>query len=117
MPKQILVADDDLVLLNLYARMLAGTGLSVSYASTFAEAATLIKSHSYDLLVTDLMFPDGMGTDLIMIFERKQNQAKCILVTGSGTEVDLKQIPNLAGYFKKPLNAEAFVAAVTKLLA
>lgn len=116
-PKQILVADDDPILLNLYTRMLAGTGFSVSRASTFTEATTLINSHSYDLLVTDLMFPDGVGTDLIMIFERKQNQAKCILVTGSGTEVNLKQLPALAGYFEKPLNAEAFVATVTKLLA
>lgn len=117
MPKQILVADDDQVLLNLYTRMLAGTGFSVSRASTFAEAATLINSNSYDLLVTDLMFPDGVGTDLITIFERKQGCAKCILVTGSGTEVNLKQLPSLAGYFEKPINAEAFMAAVTKLLA
>ena len=117
MPKQILVADDDPVLLNLYTRMLAGTGFSVSRASTFAEAATLINSNSYDLLVTDLMFPDGVGTDLITIFERKQGCAKCILVTGSGTEVNLKEIPPLVGFFEKPLNAEAFLVAVVKALA
>lgn len=117
MPKQILVADDDPVLLNLYTRMLAGTGFSVSRASTFVEAVTLINSNSYDLLVTDLMFPDGVGTDLITIFERKQGCAKCILVTGSGTEINLKKIPALAGFFEKPLNAEAFLVAVTKALA
>lgn len=116
MPKQILVADDDPILLNLYSRMLAGTGFSVSFASTFIEAATLINSNRYDLLVTDLMFPDGVGTDLITIFERKQGCAKCILVTGSGTEVNLKEIPPLLGFFEKPLNAEAFLVAVTKAL-
>ena len=117
MPKQILVADDDPVLLNLYTRILAGTGYAVSLASSFAEARALINSHSYDLLVTDLMFPDGVGTDLITIFERKQGCARCILVTGSGTEINLKQIPALAGYFEKPLNAVAFITAVTKILA
>jgi len=117
MPKQILVADDDPVLLSLYTRMLAGTRYAVSRASSFAEATALINLNSYDLLVTDLMFPDGERTDLITIFERKQGCAKCILVTGSGTEVNLKQIPSLAGYFEKPLNAEAFMAAVTKILA
>ncbi|HCE98860.1 MAG TPA: hypothetical protein DER10_10235 [Elusimicrobia bacterium] len=116
MPKQILVADDDPILLNLYTRMLADTGYAVSRASSFAEAAALINSNSYDLLVTDMVFPDGLGTDLITIFERKQGCSKCILVTGSGTEINLKQIPPLAGYFEKPLNAEAFIAAVTKLL-
>lgn len=117
MPKQILVADDDLVLLNLYARMLAGTGYAVSRAATFAEAAALISSNNYDLLVTDLVFPDGMGTDLITIFERKQGCAKCILVTGAASELAQAKIPVLAGYFEKPLNADAFLAAVTKALA
>lgn len=117
MPKQILVADDDPVLLNLYTRMLAGRGYAVSCATSFTAAMALINSNSYDLLVTDLMFPDGVGTDLITIFERKQGCAKCILVTGSGTEVNLKKIPALVVFFEKPLNAEAFLVAVTKALA
>ncbi len=117
MPKQILIADDDPVLLSIYTRMLAGTGYAVSLASSFAEAAALINSNTYDLLVTDLVFPDGMGTDLITIFERKQGCAKCILVTGSASELDPDKIPALAAYFEKPLDADAFTAAVTKALA
>lgn len=117
MPKQILVADDDPVLLSLYTRMLAGTGYAVSRASSFAEASALITSHNYDLLVTDLVFPDGVGTDLITIFERKQGCAKCILVTGSAPELDPARIPALAAYFEKPLDADAFIAAVNKALA
>ena len=117
MPKQILVADDDPVLLSLYARMLAGTGCIVSRASSFAEARALINSHNYDLLVTDLVFPDGVGTDLITIFERKQGCARCILVTGAASELDPDKIPVLAGYFEKPIDAAAFLAAVTKALA
>ncbi len=74
-------------------------------------------SNTYDLLVTDLMFPDGVGTDLITIFERKQGCAKCILVTGSASELAPDKIPVLAGCFEKPLNADAFLAAVTKALA
>jgi DNA-binding NtrC family response regulator len=117
MPKQILVADDDPVLLNLYTRMLAGTGCAVSLAASFAEAAALINSHNYDLLVTDLVFPDGVGTDLITIFERKQGCARCILVTGSVAELDPDKLPVLAGYFAKPLDAGAFMAAVARALA
>ncbi len=117
MPKQILIADDDLVLLNIYARMLAGTGHIVSRASSFAEAAALINSHDYDLLVTDLVFPDGVGTDLITLFERKQGCAKCILVTGAASELGPAMVPVLAAYFEKPLDADAFIAAVTRALA
>lgn len=116
MPKQILIADDDPVLLNIYTRMLAGTGYAVSRASSFTEAAALINTNNYDLLVTDLMFPDGVGTDLITIFERKQGCAKCILVTGAVSEIDPNKIPVLAAYFEKPLDTNAFMAAVTKAL-
>lgn len=117
MPKQILVADDDPVLLGLYARMFAGTGYVVSRAASFAEAAALINTNHYDLLVTDLVFPDGMGTDLITTFERKQGCARCILVTGSAAELDPAKIPVLAAYFEKPLDADAFMAAVARVLA
>ena len=117
MPKSILVADDDPVLRNIYKRILSETRYTISSASTFTEAAGLINSNNYDLLITDMMFPDGVGTDLITIFERTQGCTKCILVTGSGTEINLKQIPALAGYFEKPLNVEAFMAAVTNALA
>ena len=116
MPKQILVADDDPVLLGLYSRMLAGTGYAVSRASSFAEATALINSHNYDLLVTDLVFPDGVGTDLITIFERKQGCAKCILVTGAAPELDPDKIPVLAAYFEKPIDADVFLAPVTTAL-
>jgi len=117
MPKKILIADDDPTLINIYTRLFSGTDYLISKASSFAEAAGLINSNNYyDLLVTDMMFPDGTGTDLIILFERKRGSVKCILVTGSGTEINLKQIPPLAAYFEKPLNTEAFMAAVTKAL-
>lgn len=117
MPKKILVADDDPVLLNIYTRLFSGTDYLLSKAASFTEAAGLINSNNYDLLITDMMFPDGIGTDLITIFERKRDYAKCILVMGSGTEINLKRIPALAGYFEKPLNTETFMAAVNKALA
>jgi len=117
MPKSILVADDDTVILNLYKRIFTGTGHVISQATCFTEAAALINSNRYDLLITDMMFPDGVGTDLITIFERTQGCAKCILVSGSVTEIEPKQLPSLAGYFKKPINIDIFMAAVTKALA
>ena len=117
MPKSILIADDDAAMLTVYVRLFAGTDHLLSRASSFAEAARLINSENYDLLITDHMLGDGLGTDLITIFERKQGCTKCILVTGSGTEINLKQIPALAGYFEKPLNVKAFMVAVTKALA
>ena len=113
MPKSILVADDDAAMLNIYARLFAGPDYLISKTSSFAEAARLINSRNYDLLITDLMLGDGLGTDLIKLFERKQAGA-CLLVSGSLGVLAPEQIP--AGYFEKPFKAEVFMAAVNKTL-
>lgn len=113
-PPEILIADDDPVMLNIYSRVFSGQGYAVTFAGSIAAAAALIKANHYDLLITDLLFPDGRGTELITIFKRNRN---CMLVTGSGSEIDPAQLPALAGYFEKPLNIEALTAAVAKVLA
>lgn len=116
MPHEILVADDDQVMLNIYSRLFSGCKYVVTFTNSIAAASALIKAHHYDLLITDLQFPDGRGTELISIFKRNRDCAKCILVTGAGSEIDPEQLPALTGYFEKPLNVEAFMTAVTGVL-
>lgn len=114
MPKSILVADDDKAMLNIYRRIFAATDYDLSRASSFAEAAELINSNNYDLLITDLMLEDGFGTELIKMFEKKRNGAKSLLVTGSVAELAPEQRP--AVYLEKPFQLEVFMNAVNKAL-
>lgn len=115
MPKNILVADDDKAMLRVYSRIFSKTDHTVSLASSFAEAASLINSDNFDLLITDLLLGDGLGTDLIKIFEKKRNDAKSLLVTGSICELPPDQRPET--YFEKPFKLEPFMCAVTEALA
>lgn len=114
MPGSILVADDDKAMLNIYTRIFSDTDYTISLASSFAEAAGLINSNNYDLLITDLLLGDGLGTDLIKIFEKKRVGAKSLLVTGSVGELAPEQLPEV--YFEKPFNLEVFMAAVAEAL-
>lgn len=113
MPKSILIADDDAAMLDVYARLFAGTDYLISKTSSFGEAARLINSHNYDLLITDLMLGDGLGTDLIKLFEAKQAGA-CLLVSGSIGILAPEQTP--AVYLEKPFKAEVLMAEVNKAL-
>lgn len=117
MPPAILIADDDPVMLNIYSRVFSGQDYALTFVDNITAASALIKANHYDLLITDLMFPDGRGTELITIFRINKDCANCILVTGSGSEIDPEQLPALTGYFEKPLNIEALVSAVAKVLA
>lgn len=114
MPKKILVADDDPAMLKVYERLLARTSHSVAKASTFAEAAALIAEREFDLLITDLMLPDGLGTDLIKVFEDKKEGARSLLVTGSAREVSPGELPE--NYFEKPFDVASFMSAVAAAL-
>ncbi len=113
MPESILIADDDKAMLNLYTRIFSGRGYVFTLAASFSEAAGLIKNNDYDLLVTDLMFPDGIGTELMKLFEGKKAGAKSLLVTGYAPIADL---PGTAQCFEKPFKVETFMAAVEKAL-
>ncbi len=105
MPGSILVADDDEAMLDVYTRLFTGTDYLISKTSSFAEAARLINSKNYDLLITDL----------IKIFERKRAGAKSLLVSGSVAILAPEHIPDV--YFEKPFKVEVFMAAVARALA
>lgn len=115
MPGSILVADDDEAMLDVYTRLFTGTDYLISKTSSFAEAARLLNSQNYDLLITDLMLGDGLGTDLIRIFEKKRTGAKSLLVSGSVAILAPEHIPAVC--FEKPFKEEIFMAAVAKALA
>ncbi len=114
MPANILVADDDKAMRSIYARIFSVTDYTISLAASFAEAANLIAANDYDLLITDLLLEDGLGTDLIRLFEKRRAGAKSLLVTGSVAEIDPGELP--AVYFEKPFNVEEFMATVAMSL-
>lgn len=116
MPK-ILVADDEKAMLGLYARIFTGKNYDFTLASSFAEAAGLIGSGSYDLLVTDLTFPDGLGTELVKLFREKQAGAGTLLVTGTAP-LDSALVKGANSVcFEKPFKIDAFLSAVEQALA
>ncbi|MDD5209387.1 MAG: response regulator [Elusimicrobiales bacterium] len=115
MPVNILVADDDKAILRLYSRIFSGEGYALTKAETFAEASRLLLANDYDLLITDLMFPDGVGTELIKIFNGSKADARSLLVTGTP---QAKEMLDHGGvdYVAKPFKVEHFLERVNKIL-
>ena len=116
MPINILAADDDKAILRLYTRMFSGEGYALTKVETFGEAADLISRNDYDLLITDLMFPDGIGTELIKAFNKKKDDARSLLVTGSVNAHELLSKEGVREYIEKPFKVESFLAVVNKVL-
>lgn len=116
MPVNILVADDDKAMLNLYSRIFAGTAYTIATAETFAEASALLREKTFDLLITDFMFPDGLGTELIRIFNEGKENARSLLVTGTPYARETLAYEGVRGYIEKPFKVDQFIEAVNKAL-
>ena len=116
MPKNILIADDDPVMLKLYSRIFSGKDYSITTAENVTTASALIMANNYDLLVTDLMFPDGLGTELIRLFSKKSSAAKSLLVSGSLPAAVQPDLSGATKCFGKPLEIVSFIDSVEKVL-
>ena len=60
---RILLVEDDVFLREGLCEMLTGQGYAVTVAETSAKANEHISGH-YDLMIFDIMLPDGNGLDL-----------------------------------------------------
>lgn len=115
--KKILIVDDDDSMLSLYQRVFVDSGYELVMADTISSAEAMLKKSGFDLLVTDFMFPDGVGTDLIKTFEEKYKGAKSLLVSGSTTAPEPGKYPSLVAFFEKPFQIKLFLETVEKALA
>ena len=59
---RILVVDDECLILNLLCEALTRFGYRVKTASTVRQAVYLFDEESFDLVITDILMPDGDGT-------------------------------------------------------
>ncbi|OIO00485.1 MAG: hypothetical protein AUJ51_09985 [Elusimicrobia bacterium CG1_02_56_21] len=85
MKPQILIADDSDVMRTLYNRILSDGRYCLTFAESIREASALLSAGTYDFLITDLMFPDGYGTELIKLFRENGSGDKCLLVSATLT--------------------------------
>ncbi len=114
---KILIVDDDAAMLKLYERIFCGQDYSITLAASVAAASALIKANCYDLLITDLMLGDGLGTELTQLFTKEFPRAKSLIVTGSLAEIAEQDLSGVAECLDKPLRIDSFLEAVTRALA
>jgi CheY-like chemotaxis protein len=76
---RILLLEDEETVRALMEHLLLGERYQVDVAGTLAQARTLLERHHYDLLLTDLVLPDGTGT--IIAHEAQRSGTPAIIVT------------------------------------
>lgn len=115
MGNRILVVEDEPAIAESVAYALGRDGFSVTLAATAGAAAALVDAA--DLVVLDLMLPDGSGFDLITRW-RKHKQIPVIVLSSRDGEAD-RVVALEAGaddYVTKPFSPREVVARVRAVL-
>jgi two-component system OmpR family response regulator len=115
---RILLVEDNLRLQELLTEALRGAGYGVDAVSTVAELLSSARATKYDLLIVDLMLPDGDGLDAIRLLRSENLSVPILIMTAKGSIED--RIGGLdAGaddYVIKPFNHGELLARVRALL-
>jgi CheY-like chemotaxis protein len=98
-------------------RLLGRRKFVVSSASSLAEALTLVRNHSFDLLISDVGLPDGTGCDLMRECARDRG-LKGIALTGYGMETDVarSRASGFSAHLTKPISAHALDRAIAEVM-
>jgi len=114
----ILVVDDDREIRTLLGRYLDGQGFRVSVAADRRECEQKLGSGQFDLIVLDVMLPDGSGLDICRSLRDRKPLIPVILLTALKEDVDRIVGLELGAddYLGKPFNPRELIARVRAVL-
>ena len=117
---KILVIEDEPDIRKNLEYNLAREGFSVSGAASILEAKTLLSSDDFNLILLDLMLPDGSGLDLCKEIKAnsKTESTPVIILTAKDDEVD-KVVGFEIGaddYVTKPFSVRELILRVKAVL-
>lgn len=115
--KRILLVEDKEQIIQANGRMLTRQGYEVVFALTLGQARRAIEAQMPDLIVLDIMLPDGNGLDFIGEL-RQRFQTPILLLTGLTTSEDIVRGLSQGGddYLSKPYDFGVLLARVEALL-
>jgi DNA-binding response OmpR family regulator len=114
---RILVVDDDSPTRELLARSLGRAGHVASAAANLQEAEAMVRGEHFDLLVLDVMLPDGSGLDLCRALRQQRVNTPVLLLTAQGAVGDRVEGLDAGAddYLPKPFAVSELVARVRAL--
>ena len=114
----ILLVEDNLRLQELIEQALRGAGYRVDLAATVAELLAAATSVQYDLLIVDLMLPDGDGLDAIRTLRAGRSSVPILIMTARGSIDDRVRGLDAGAddYLIKPIHQAELLAHVRALM-
>jgi signal transduction histidine kinase len=113
---RILIIDDEDGIQKGCRRVLAEHGFHLEAAFTIKEGLQKIQDSRFDLVLLDVMLPDGKGIDIIPRLHERDPDLVCVVMTGYAT-VELAVQAMKAGaynFITKPFSADLLLLTVNQ---
>ena len=119
MALRLLVVEDRESLRRMLVRALAGEGYTVAAAADLAQArAHLAAAERIDLVLSDLMLPDGSGLEVLTMARTRTPAPPVVVLTGFGSVAAAVAAMKLgaADFLEKPVDLERLFRLVASLV-
>ena len=116
MEKNILIIDDDFSLRKVINRALSNSKTSIVEVGSISEAWVLIEKESFDLIICDVVLPDGDGLELVKKVKKKNLDQSFIIISAKSnllTAIQANQL-DVFEYLPKPLDLNDLTISVNK---
>lgn len=120
-PLSIVVADDVEEIQLLLREWLGRLGHRVTCASSGDQVTKLLKEVRVDVVITDVLMPDGDGLEVLLELKRAQPWAKVLAISGGGAYMQAVDCLNVAkglgahGVLMKPFDRRQLIDAVRRV--
>ena len=118
MSKNILIIDDDFSLRRVIEKALKNSKTNIKSVSTISEAWVDIEKNEFDLIICDVVLPDGDGLELVKKVKLKNNSQSFIIISAKNnllTAIKANQL-DVVDYLPKPLDLNDLTITVDRCL-
>ena len=115
---KVLLVEDEPVLAEIVQESLQSRGFEVVYADTIAHAKGVYYDNKPDIIVLDVMLPDGSGFDFARQIRNVDTDLPVIFLTSRSLPQDVVEGFESGGndYLKKPFSLEELIIRIRALL-
>lgn len=111
---RILLIEDEARIASFITRGLTAEGYTVEHATTVAAALALACTHDYELVLLDLVLPDGHGREVLSAIRETDVDVPVIVLSALGETDDKVELLDLGAddYLVKPFEFAELAARV-----
>lgn len=116
-PTKVLIVDDDQLVLEVLASLVAIGGHRVVTANRGREAVRMLGEETFDVVITDLGMPEMSGWEVAREVRERSPETGVVLLTGWGASIDEAEEKNglVDLILSKPVRVNDLLAGITRV--